>query len=92
MAANTSAEAVRLLQQAIDLAKQAETMIKNLTVEHDYQDVAELLARSSHQLLNAGVELMQSNEEAALDSMEAAEDTIEEIYAIIESEAGDDDE
>ncbi len=83
---NTSSEALRLLQQAASETQQAINVIDNLVVEHDFQDVASLVAQAASALLNSAQQLMQSNDVAAFEAMENAEDLLDAVYDIIDAE------
>lgn len=83
---NTSSEALRLLQQAANETNQALKVIDNLVVEHDYQDVASLIAQAANALLISAQQLMQSNDVAAFEAMENAEDLLDAVYDIIDAE------
>ncbi|KXK19900.1 MAG: hypothetical protein UZ15_CFX003001920 [Chloroflexi bacterium OLB15] len=83
---NTSSEALRLLQQAASETQQAINIIDNLVVEHDFQDVASLVAQAASALLNSAQQLMQSNDVAAFEAMENAEDLLDAVYDIIDAE------
>jgi len=86
MVMNTSSEALRLLQQAASETQQAINIIDNLVVEHDFQDVASLVAQAASALLNSAQQLMQSNDVAAFEAMENAEDLLDAVYDIIDAE------
>ena len=83
---STSADAIKLLQQAQTTALDANRAIEDLIVEHDYQDVATLITQAASALLEAATLLMQLQDEAALDQLEAAEDLIDSVYEIIDGE------
>lgn len=87
---NTSADAVKLLEQARTASREAAQVIDDLIVEHDYQDVASLVARSAAALLEAAALLMQSNDEDALDALERADDLLDSVYDIIDAETDED--
>lgn len=86
---NTSSEAVKQLQQAQALTQQAAATIENLIAEHDYQDVGALVSHAAIRLLECAALLMQSQDEAALDKLENAEDLIDMVYEIIEGDTDD---
>jgi hypothetical protein len=86
---NTSDTAIKQLQQAMTTTEQAVNTINNLIAAHDYQDVASLVAQAAGALLEAATLLMQSQDEAALDALENADDLIESVYNIIEGELDD---
>lgn len=88
---NTSTEAIRLLQEALVSAQKAAAVIDDLIVEHDYQDVAGLVAQAAAALLESAALLMQSKDEAALDKIEAADELLDAVYSIIDSETEDED-
>ncbi|NJR12871.1 hypothetical protein HC776_03200 [bacterium] len=83
---NTSRDAVARLQEAIDKAGEAAQVMNNLVIEHDYQDVALLIARAGAVLLEAAARLMESDDEAAFDRLDEAEDVLDEVYKIIDGE------
>jgi hypothetical protein len=83
---NTSSEAVKRLQEAITAAKSAGDVVENLIAEHDYQDVASLITQAASALLECASLLMQGDDEAALDSLDSAEDLLDQVYAIIDGE------
>mgnify|MGYP003478334818 CR=1 FL=1 len=83
---NTSSEALRLLQEATNSTQQALNVIDNLVVEHDFQDVASLITQAANAMLISAQQLMQSNDIAALEAMEAAEDLLDAVYNIIDAE------
>lgn len=86
---NTSARAADLLQQALAATHDAESVISDLIVAHDYQDVALLVTQAAVALLEASSLLMQSQGEAAFDEIERAEDLLDNVYAIIDAEIDD---
>ena len=87
---NTSAEAIDLLQQAQTTTQSARSMIDHLIVEHEYQDVASLVTQAAAALLEAAALLMQSQDEAALDTLENADDLLDSVYEIVNAETDDD--
>lgn len=87
---HTSQEAVSQLQQALATTRGAVNTIDNLIAEHDYQDVASLVAQAAASLLESTVLLMQSRDEAAIDALENAEDLLEAVYSIIDAELDED--
>lgn len=87
---NTTSRASELLQQALTSARQAEGVVNDLIVAHDYQDVALLVTQAASALLEAAALLMQSEAEAAFDQIEQAEDLLDTVYNIIESELDED--
>lgn len=82
----TSAEALTHLQNAMSATRAAGQVIDNLIVDHDYQDVAALVARAAEALLESAALLMESQDEAALDALERADDLLDAVYDIIDSE------
>ncbi|MBN8620801.1 MAG: hypothetical protein J0L63_17945, partial [Anaerolineae bacterium] len=80
---NTSTEAIRLLEQALHSARAAQTTINDLIVEHDYQDVALLVTQAAVSMLESASLLMQSQDEAALNALDAADDLLDAVYNII---------
>ena len=83
---NTSAEAISLLEQALATAHSAENTIENLVATHDYQDVASLVTQAAVALLESASLLMKSQDEAALDMLESADDLLDAVYGIIEAD------
>lgn len=83
---NTSIEAVNTLQQATLTARNAVSIIDNLVAEHDYQDVASLVANAAAALLEAAALLMQSNDEDAFGALERADDLLDAVYEIIDAD------
>lgn len=67
---NTSTEAVSRLQEALGATRAAGQVIDDLIVAHDYQDIASLVVRAAEALLEAASQLMQSQDEAALEAIE----------------------
>jgi len=88
---NTSAEARKQLELALDQARNAADVITNLVAAHDYQDVAALVTRAGASLLAAGLALMNNDDESALDDIESAEDLLDNIYDIIGVEVEEED-
>jgi hypothetical protein len=88
---NTSAQAIQLLQTALTNTQSATTVIGDLLVEHDYQDVASLVTQASAALLEAAILLMQSKDDSALPKLEQAENLLDTVYAIIDGETDDED-
>jgi hypothetical protein len=88
---NTTSHASELLGQALHSTRNAEQVINDLIVTHDYQDVALLVTQAAAALLESAGLLMQSQGEAAFDAMEKAEDLLDSVYDIINGELDDDD-
>lgn len=86
---NTSGEAVKLLQQGLANSREAAKVIENLIAEHDYQDVAVLVAQAAASLLEAASALMQSDDEAAVAALDNADDLLDAVFDIIDAEVGD---
>ncbi len=89
---STSIEAVGLLDQALDSAKKAVKAIDGLIVEHEYQDVASLVAKAAAALLEASSQLVKLDDEAAVELLEKADDFLDSVYSIIDGEVDDEDE
>ena len=87
---NTTTRASELLQEALDSAREAERVVNDLIVAHDYQDAALLVTQAAAALLEGAVLLMQSEGEAAFDQIEQAEDLLDTVYGIIEAELDED--
>ena len=83
---STSQDVIARLEAAQQSVKEVNAAIDDLIAVHDYQDVAKLIAQSAERLLEATKLFMQSDSEAALDTIEAAEDLIDEMYDIIEED------
>jgi hypothetical protein len=83
---NTSTEAVKKLESALNATNEAAKVIENLIVEHDYQDVALLVAQAASALLESATLLMKSQDEAALDALGNADDLLDAVYDIIDAE------
>ena len=87
---NTSTEAIKQLQDALDAAQRATDVIDNLLAEHDYQDVASLTAQAAAALLSSAIALMQSQDESAMEFFDITEDLMEAVYNIIDGELDED--
>lgn len=87
---NTSAEALRLLRQAQAETQQAGAIIDDLIAPHDYQDVASVVAKASAALLDSAIRMLESNPDAALEALETADDLLDAVYDIIDSETDED--
>ncbi|MCC6801636.1 MAG: hypothetical protein IT319_02030 [Anaerolineae bacterium] len=87
---NTSTRASELLRQALTSAREAESVVNDLIVAHDYQDVALLVTQAAAALLDAAALLMQSDADAAFDQIERAEDLLDTVYGIIDGELDED--
>jgi tetratricopeptide (TPR) repeat protein len=87
---NTSSEAIRQLQDALANAQQAGAVIDDLIAPHDYQDVASVVVKAAAALLETTTLLMQSKSEEALEALERADDLLDTVYAIIDSEVDED--
>ena len=86
---STSGEAIHLLEQARAATSGAQKVIDNLIVEHDYQDVATLVTQAAQALIEAAIQLMQSNDEGAFTMLETSDDLLDAVYDIINSETDD---
>lgn len=87
---NTSAEASRLIDQALATTRESTRVIQNLMVAHDYQDVAALVTQAAAALLQSASQLMQMQDEAALASLADADDLLDAVYDIIDAETDED--
>ena len=87
---NTSAEALRLLRLAQAETQQAGAIIDDLIAPHDYQDVASVVAKASAALLDSAIRMLESNPDAALEALETADDLLDAVYDIIDSETDED--
>jgi hypothetical protein len=85
----TSSEVVKSLDQALTNARNAINSIDNLIVEHDYQDVALLITQAATALLESAMFMMQSNDEEGFGALERADDILDAVYDIIDSELDD---
>lgn len=83
---NTSTEAIKQLEESLAAARKAADTIENLIAVHDYQDVAFLTTHSAIKMLESTVLFMQKDDEAAFDSLENAEDLLDEVYGIIDED------
>jgi len=83
---NTSTEAIKTLETAHHHAGEAVTIIDNLLVAHDYQDVASLVGKAAVRLLEAARLLMQAQDEEALSALENADDLLDAVYDIIDAD------
>lgn len=83
---NTSTEAIKQLQEAIQKVQASQDVVENLIAVHDYQDVTALVIQSAEALLHSAVAFMQSEDENALDLIEGAEDLLEAMYNIIDGD------
>ena len=83
---HTSTEAAQLLQEALTKTRAATQVINNLVIEHEYQDVAVLVAQAGAALMEAAMLLLDSKDEAALDALEQADDLLDAVYKIIDGE------
>ena len=88
---STSSDVVQSLGQARSSVQTAIRQIDDLIVEHDYQDVALLIAQAGEALLEAAAQLMQSQDEAALETLDRADDLLDNVYAVIEGELDEED-
>lgn len=86
---NTTSRASELLQQALTSAREAEGVVNDLIVAHDYQDVALLVTQAAAALLESAALLMQADADAAFDQIEQAEDLLDTVYNIIDGELDD---
>ena len=85
----TSNEAVNQLETASQQAHKAALTIDNLLAAHDYQDVAGIAARAGQALLEAAAAFMKSDDEAAFQSIDSAEDLLSALYDIVGGELDD---
>lgn len=87
---STSQNVIQTLEQASITTRTAIKQIDDLIVEHDYQDVATLIAQAAEALLDAASQLMQSKDEMALETLDRADELLESVYAIIDGDVDDD--
>ncbi len=83
---NTSTEAIKTLETALQNASEAVNIIDNLLVAHDYQDVASLVGKAAVRLLEAANLLMHSQDTDALAALENADDLLDAVYDIIDAD------
>jgi hypothetical protein len=83
---STSSDVVKSLEQALTATRTAVQQTDDLIVAHDYQDVASLVASAAAALLQSATYLMQSNDEDAFSALEQADDYLDAVYDIIDSE------
>ncbi len=83
---NTAPQALIHLQQAASAAAEAQSVINDLIVAHDYQDVASLVTEAAAALLAAASKLLTMEDEPAIELIERCEDLIDQVYEIIESD------
>jgi ABC-type transporter Mla subunit MlaD len=79
-------DVIARLEAAQQSVKEASEAIDDLITVHDYQDVAALIAKAAERLLEATKQLMEKNSSEALETIEVAEDYIDEMYDIIEED------
>jgi hypothetical protein len=82
----TSSAAIALLEQAQKTTQDAAKVIENLIAEHDYQDVALIITHAAAELLETAKLLMHSQDVAAFESLERAEDLLDSFYDIVDGE------
>lgn len=82
----TSSAAIALLEQAQKTSKDAAQVIENLIAQHDYQDVALIITHAAAELLETAKLLMYSQDVAAFESLERAEDLLDSFYDIVDGE------
>ncbi len=87
---NTSGEATKRLEQSLVTTREAVSIIDNLIADHEYKDVASLVAQAAGKLLEAAAALMQSNDEAGISALESADDLLDAVYDIIDGETDED--
>lgn len=87
---NTSAEAIRTLEEAHAKVGAAAAIIENLIVAHDYQDVALLVAHAGAKLVEAATHLMRADDTSAFTALEDADDLLDAVYDIIDADMGED--
>lgn len=87
---NTSSAVIQKLQDAHKSAVEAMAIADDLVVEHEYQDVTVLAVRAAAVLLEAATHLMQSDDRAAVGALDDADELMDAIFRIIESEIGED--
>jgi len=87
---STSADVIQSLEQAASITRTAVKQIDDLVVEHDYQDVAILIAQAAEALLEAASQLMLSKDEVALEALDRADELLDSVYAVIEGDLGED--
>jgi hypothetical protein len=85
-AMSTSSDVIKSLDQALTATRTAVQQTDDLIVAHDYQDVASLVANAAAALLQSASYLMQSKDEDAFSALEQADDYLDAVYDIIDSE------
>lgn len=86
----TSADVIKSLDQALTATQTAVKQIDDLIVPNDYQDVATLVANAAASLLQSATYLLQAKDEDAFGALEAADDYLDAVYDIIDSETDED--
>ncbi len=85
-----SSEAIKQLEQARKQTQGAIETVNNLIVEHEFQDMVDLIARAADSLLEAALLLLKSDDVSALAAMERADDLVERAYDVIDEEVDED--
>ena len=83
---STSSEVVKSLEQALTATRTALQQTDDLIVAHDYQDVASLVTNAAAALLQSATYLMLSKDEDAFEALGQADDYLDAVYDIIDSE------
>jgi hypothetical protein len=87
---STSSDVINSLEQALSSVRTSVRQMDDLIVPNDYQDVASLVANAAASLLQSATYLMQSKDEDAFGALEAADDFLDAVYDIIDSETDED--
>lgn len=88
----TTSEVTKQLEQALTATQAALSALNGLIVPHDYQDVTGLTLKSAAQMLVAARAFMSNDDVEALEAIEGADELLNGIYDIIDSELEDDEE
>ena len=87
---STSSDVIKSLDQALSSVNTAVRQLDDLIVPNDYQDVASLVAKAAASLLQSATYLMKSKDEDAFGALETADDYLDAVYDIIDSETDED--
>jgi len=85
-----SSEVIKHLEEARKETQSALQTVNNLIVEHEFQDMADLIARGADALLEASLLLMKSQDVDALSAMERADEYVARVYEIMDDEIDED--
>ncbi len=85
-----SSEVIKHLEEARKETQSALQTVNNLIVEHEFQDMVDLIARGADALLEASLLLMKSQDVDALSAMERADEYVARVYEIMDDEIDED--